>query len=138
MDRLKKAWQDEQGFSLTEILIVLAIIGILILLALPNFTPLINRVKASEAKEQLRYVKMLQETYYFEHDKYCNSLQELGFSQSSLVTEDGEARYRIDIIKADEKAYEIQAVSVVDFDKDGVLNTWKVDQSGKISEIIPD
>lgn len=128
----------EEGFSLTEILIVLAIIGILILIALPNFKPLINRVKATEAKDQLRYARILQDSYYFEHDCYGKTLKSIGFAQSPLVTEGGEARYRIEISYADEKKYEIRAIAVTDFDKDGVFNTWKVDQNGKISEEIPD
>jgi|AVFP01.1.fsa_nt_gi type IV pilus assembly protein PilE len=127
-----------EGFSLTEILIVLAIIGILILIALPNFKPLITKVKTTEARDQLRYAKMLQETYYFEHDRYASSLQELGFAQNALVTEGGEARYRIEVINADGQGFEITATAVVDFDKDGVFNQWKVDQNGKISEIVPD
>ena len=138
MDRIKRFLKSEEGFSLTEILMVLAIIGILILLALPNFKPLVNKVKAMEAKDQLRYIKMLQNTYYLEHDRYAKELSEIGFSQIVLVTEGGEARYRIDIVNADELKYEIQAVAVVDFDKDGVYNTWKVDETGKITEVIPD
>ena len=138
MDRIKRFLKSEEGFSLTEILMVLTIIGILILLALPNFKPLVNKVKAMEAKDQLRYIKILQNTYYLEHDRYAKELSEIGFSQIVLVTEGGEARYRIDIVNADELKYEIQAVAVVDFDKDGVYNTWKVDETGKITEVIPD
>ena len=138
MDRIRRFLKSEEGFSLTEILMVLAIIGILILLALPNFKPLVNKVKAMEAKDQLRYLKMLQNTYYLEHDRYAKELTEIGYSQVVLVTNGGEARYRIDIINADELKYEVHAVSVVDFDKDGVYNTWKVDETGKITEVIPD
>lgn len=138
MDRIRRFLKSEEGFSLTEILMVLAIIGILILLALPNFKPLVNKVKAMEAKDQLRYLKMLQNTYYLEHDRYAKELTEIGYSQVVLVTDGGEARYRIDIINANELKYEVHAVSVVDFDKDGVYNTWKVDETGKITEVIPD
>ena len=138
MDRIKRFLKSEEGFSLTEILMVLAIIGILILLALPNFKPLVNKVKAMEAKDQLRYIKMLQNTYYLEHDRYAKELSEIGFSQVVLVTDGGEARYRIEIVNANNLKYEAQAVAVVDFDKDGVYNTWKVDETGKITEVIPD
>jgi type IV pilus assembly protein PilE len=138
MDRMRQRLRDDRGFSLTEILIVLAIIGILILIALPRFAPLVNRVKATEAKDQLRYVKMLQETYFFEHDRYAGELSALGFEQNRLTTEGGEARYRIEVVSADANSYIVQAIAVVDFDKDGEFNVWQVDESGQIKEIIAD
>lgn len=41
---------DKNAFSLPELLVVLVIIGILVLVALPNLMPLISRAKATEAK----------------------------------------------------------------------------------------
>lgn len=40
---------DKNAFSLPELLVVLVIIGILVLVALPNLMPLISRAKATEA-----------------------------------------------------------------------------------------
>lgn len=39
-----------RAFSLPELLVVLVIVGILVLIALPNLMPLISRAKASEAQ----------------------------------------------------------------------------------------
>ena len=39
--------KEESGFSLTEILVVIVIIGILILLAMPKFTSVITRAKTT-------------------------------------------------------------------------------------------
>lgn len=44
------------AYTLTEILVVLVIIGILVLLALPNLLPAVNKAKKLEAKQQLAYV----------------------------------------------------------------------------------
>ena len=45
-----------RAFSLSELLVVLVIVGILVLIALPNLMPLISRAKASEAQQQLTYL----------------------------------------------------------------------------------
>lgn len=47
---LKRKWQ---AFSLPELLVVLVIIGILVLIALPNLMPLISKAKSMEAQQQL-------------------------------------------------------------------------------------
>ena len=41
------------AFSLPELLVVLVIMGILVLIALPNLMPLISRAKSTEAQQQL-------------------------------------------------------------------------------------
>lgn len=43
---------DKNAFSLPELLVVLVIIGILVLVALPNLMPLISRAKATEAQHR--------------------------------------------------------------------------------------
>ena len=113
-----------RAFSLTELLVVLVIIGILVLIALPNLMPLISRAKATEAQQQLVFLHSLEQSYFYTHSRYSSDLDELGFEQAKLVTDDGNANYRIEIIEATETGFKAQAVSVVDFDKDGEFNTW--------------
>ena len=48
------------GFSLPDLLVVLVIIGILVLVALPNLMPLISRTKATEA-QQLTFLHSLEQ-----------------------------------------------------------------------------
>jgi len=129
---------NEEGFSLTELMVVLVIIGVLVLLALPKLLPLVTKAKTTEAKLMLKQVHTLQQSYKFEYDRYSSSLAEVGFEQSRLITEGGQARYRIEVEAADEKRFSVRAVSVVDFDGDGTYNVWVVDESGIIKEKIPD
>ncbi|MEX2379157.1 MAG: prepilin-type N-terminal cleavage/methylation domain-containing protein, partial [Vicingaceae bacterium] len=42
-----------KAFTLTELLVVLIIVGILVLLALPKLMPLISKAKSTEAQLQL-------------------------------------------------------------------------------------
>ena len=88
-----------QAFTLTEVLVVLIIVGILVLLAIPNLLPLITKAKSTEAKLQLEHVHMLEKNFFYEKSRYTKDLSELVFEQQKLVTEGGQANYRIDIIQ---------------------------------------
>ena len=89
------------AFSLPELLVVLVIIGILVLVALPNLMPLISRAKATEAQQQLTFLHSLEQSYFYAYSRYSDDLSELGFEQAQLVTEGGNANYRIEVISAD-------------------------------------
>jgi len=126
------------GFSLTELLVVIVVIGILVLLALPKFSSVVSKAKETEAKIMLNHLHTLQQAYYFENDTYTTDLMHLGFEQQRLITDGGTARYKIEILKANATGYEAQATAIVDFDKDGTLNVWKITHEGKPLQTIPD
>jgi type IV pilus assembly protein PilE len=134
----KKIRKLESGFSLTELMVVLVIIGVLVLLALPKLLPIVTKAKTTEAKLMLKQVYTLEQSYKFEHDKYSTVLPEIGFEQEKLVSQGGQARYKIEIASADEKGFIAQATSTVDFNGNGTFNVWSVDESGAIKEKVPD
>lgn len=129
-----------QAFSLMEVLVVLIIIGILVLLVLPNLLPVITRAKTTEAKLQLEHVQMLEKTYFYEHSKYTNDLNELGFIQEKLTTEgkDARANYRIEISSASNSGFTARATAVVDFNQNGTFNVWEMNQDKILKEVTPD
>jgi type IV pilus assembly protein PilE len=129
---------NEGGFSLTELMVVLVIIGVLVLLALPKLLPIVTKAKTTEAKLMLKQVHTLEQSYKFEHDRYSKEIMEIGFEQDKLVSDGGQARYKIEIVSADEKAYVAQATSLIDFDNDGTFNVWVVDETGVVKEKITD
>ena len=90
--------QSLNAFSLPELLVVLVIIGILVLIALPNLMPLISKAKSTEAQQQLVFLHTLQKSYFYTNSKYSLSLDELGFEQEPLVSDGGRANYKIKII----------------------------------------
>ncbi len=128
----------EDGFSLTELLVALVIIGILVLLALPRLMPLVSRAKATEAKLQLKQIYMLEKVYKFEFDKYSLKQNDIGFEHEMLIDEGGTARYKIEIVEADLNAFRATATAIVDFDNDGTFNVWEVTEKGIVKEIIAD
>ncbi len=91
-----------------------------------------------EAQQQLAFVHTLQKSYFYTYSRYSDSLDEIGFEQQPLVTEDGNANYRIEIVEASESGFKAHAISVVDFDKDGQYNIWEIDQDKKLTEIVRD
>lgn len=129
-----------QAYTLTEILVVLVIIGILVLLALPNLMPLITKAKTTEAKLQLEHLAKLEQTYFYEHSKYSTDLVELGFIQEKLSTDgkDGKANYKIEITAANNNTFLAKATAVADFDGDGTFNVWQIDQDKNLKEITAD
>ncbi len=127
-----------KAFSLSELLIVLVIMGILVIIALPNLMPLISKAKSMEAQQQLAFLHSLQQSYFYTHSVYSESLEDLGFDQQILVTDGGTANYLIEIIEVNENGFTARAISVVDFNKDGTYNEWQVDEKKKIVETIKD
>lgn len=126
------------AFTLTELLVVLIIIGILVLLALPNLMPLIARAKSTEAQLQLNHVHMLEKSYFYLYSKYSLNLEELGFEQEKLTTEGGKANYLIEITSASTTGFISKATAVVDFDCDGNFNVWEINENKDLKEVIKD
>ena len=125
------------AFSLPELLVVLVIIGILVLIALPNLMPLISRAKSTEAQQRV-FLHTLEKNNFYTYSKYSASLEELGFEQQPLVTDGGHANYRIEIVEASERGFRATATAVVDFDGDGEYNVWEIDQDKNLKETVKD
>ena len=127
------------GFTLTELLITLVIVGILVLIAYPNLMPLISNAKSTEAKLQLEHVYNMEKSHFYMHSKYSNSLADIGFEQEKLTSEDGgKANYKIEITSATNTTFKGIATSISDFDADGIFNVWEIDENKNLKETVKD
>lgn len=127
-----------KAFNLQETLIVLVIIGILLLLALPNLMPLTSKAKSLEAQTQLKYIYNTQTTYRYMYSKYSMDLNELDFEAPKTVKENGTANYVYDILNANNNSFKVRASAITDFDGDGVFNIWEIDEKGNPKQTVKD
>jgi len=127
-----------KAFTLTELITVLVIVGILILLALPKLLPLISKAKSTEAKLQLQHMHTLQKNYFFMYSKYSPNFDDISYEHATLVTEGGGGNYKIEIQEATNNSFKATATAITDFDGDGVFNVWEIDHDKKLVETVKD
>ncbi len=70
---------NQKGFTLVELMVVVAIIGILSAVAIPNFKKYQAKSKQSEAKLQISSVFTAETAYFAEYDVYTTNLSLAGY-----------------------------------------------------------
>ena len=138
MKYLKKPLQKIPAFNLQELLVVLVIIGILLLLALPNLMPLISKTKSLEAQTQLKQIATMQKQHFYMYSKYSADFNVIDFEVPKTVQQNGTANYAYEIIESSNSNFKARATAITDFDGDGIFNVWEIDQNDVPKEIVKD
>jgi len=74
-----KSLKRQDGFTLVELMVVVAIIGLLSAVAVPNFKKYQAKAKMSEAKLQLSALYTAESAFYSDYNMYAQCLVYMGF-----------------------------------------------------------
>lgn len=76
---------DNKGFSLIELMIVVAIIGILSAIAIPNFQRFQMKSRQSEAKNALAAVYQAEKAFHQEWAQYFGDWKDIGYAPEGVM-----------------------------------------------------
>ncbi len=129
-----------RGFTLIEMLIVVAVMGLLAAVAIPVFLRFQLNAKATEGKTNLGAIRTASEAYYSEYGRYASATpvvpatvgsvkqpwpltgnESHGFNQIGFRPE-GRVWYQYGMASNGTNAFTVEARS--DIDADGVFNAW--------------
>lgn len=85
----------QAGFTLIELMIVVAIVGILAAIAIPNYTDYVRKSRRSDAKSSILEVTQRLERFYTEKARYTASFTDIGYP--SAVLDSSQGYYRLSI-----------------------------------------
>jgi len=85
LQRIRNKKQGQKGFTLIELMIVIAIIGILAAIAIPNFLSYRQRSYDSAAQSDLKNLMTAQEAYFVDYDTYVTSFSGSGEKIDALA-----------------------------------------------------
>ena len=86
---MKSVRNTSAGFSLVELMVVVAIIGILATIAVPQVNKFMAKARQSEAKSNLSTMYSAQKAFKAEYNTYFSGFNQVGYAP------EGNLRYRI-------------------------------------------
>jgi len=77
--------RKDKGFTLIELMIVVAIIAILAAIAIPNFMSFVAKTKRSEAKYNLEAIHKSEISWFGENDFFSNSFNQIRWRPEGTI-----------------------------------------------------
>jgi prepilin-type N-terminal cleavage/methylation domain-containing protein len=139
---------QQKGFSLTELMIVVAIIGILATIAIPSFMSYQAKTKQVEAKNSLVAIHTGEVAYFAENNGYIDDFNAIGFGLTGSTQ-----RYYYELGKASAgtlppgctasaldkvSSSAFVAVAIGNIDGDSTCDVWTIDQDKVLKNVTND
>jgi type IV pilus assembly protein PilE len=118
-----------KGFTLIELMITVAIVGILASLAYPSYSDFVMRSNRTEATRGLMQIANLQEQLFVDSRVYTNNLSQLQVSQvATFTTESG--NYIINSVVIGNTFLLTATAQGFQFDRDNNCTAISIDNTG--------
>ncbi|MFC3608768.1 type IV pilin protein [Stutzerimonas tarimensis] len=88
----------QNGFTLIEMMIAVAILGVLVAIAYPSYTEHVSKGKRAEAKAALMEAAQNLERYFSVNGSYVDSGGDLPSVYATSVPVSGAANYRVQVV----------------------------------------
>lgn len=125
--------QSPEGFTLIELMIVVAILGILVSVATVSYNHFVLKAKTVEGEIVVREIERLEHLYHASNHVYTDSLTDLGFVMT------GTLKYYIPEVRkgaaTDKISYQVRALPVTATATDSWLLTSYRDGSVQVERI---
>ena len=120
-----KLMHTMRGITLIELMIVVVIIGLMAVIAYPNYREFAARAKRNEAKAALLKIATNQERFYLQNNSYTCQMTRLGFPvDDDFVTESG--TYLVDVSSCTADNFDAVADYIPTDAEEGKCNLFRI------------
>jgi len=102
--------QREKGFTLIEVMIVVAVVGILLAIGVPAYQQFIVKSKRVEATSLLMEAAGEQQRFYTENNRFATDMTEMGYANAQVNSETG--LYTVSVTASTRSSYTLTAAPV--------------------------